>query len=92
MPTGPGGERMDISDLIKAGNVGSILSVRNPEEIYGLQRLAVDSSRLGIPILFGHDIIHGCKTIFPINLACACTWDPEAVRNQPVSPQRKQQH
>ena len=80
MSTGPGGERMDISDLIKAGNVGSILSVRNPEEIYGLQRLAVDSSRLGIPILFGHDIIHGCKTIFPINLACACTWDPEAVK------------
>lgn len=77
--TGPGGERMDISSLIKAGEVGSILSVRNPEEIRGLQRMAVDSSRLGIPILFGYDIIHGCKTIFPINLGCACTWNPEAV-------------
>lgn len=78
--TGPGGERMDIGSLIKAGEVGSILSVRNPEEIRGLQRMAVDSSRLGIPILFGHDIIHGCRTIFPINLACACSWNPEAVK------------
>lgn len=78
--TGPGGERMDIASLIKAGEVGSILSVKNPEEIRDLQRMAVDSSRLGIPILFGHDIIHGCKVIFPINLACACTWDTEAVK------------
>ena len=77
--TGPGGERMDISSLIKAGEVGSILSVRNPEEIRDLQRMAVDSSRLGIPILFGHDIIHGCKTIFPINLGCACSWNPQIV-------------
>ena len=77
--TGPGGGRMDITSLIKAGEVGSILSVRNPEEIRDLQRMAVDSSRLGIPILFGHDIIHGCKTIFPLNIACACSWNPEAV-------------
>ena len=78
--TGPGGERMDIASLIKNGEVGSILSVRNPEEIRNLQKLATDSSRLGIPIIFGHDIIHGCKTIFPINLACACTWNPQAVQ------------
>lgn len=77
--TGPGGERMDIGGLIKNGEVGSILSVRNPKEIRNLQKLAVDSSRLGIPILFGHDIIHGCKTIFPINLGCACSWNPQAV-------------
>ena len=77
--TGPGGERMDIASLIRAGEVGSILSVKNPEEIRDLQRMAVDSSRLGIPILFGHDIIHGCKVIFPINLACACTWDTELI-------------
>ena len=78
--TGPEGEKMNIEQLVKAGEVGSILNITTPEEIEKMQRLAVDSSRLGIPILFGHDIIHGCKVIFPINLACACTWNTEAVK------------
>ena len=78
--TGPEGEKMNIEQLVKAGEVGSILNITTPEEIERMQRLAVDSSRLGIPILFGHDIIHGCKVIFPINLACACTWNTEAVK------------
>ena len=78
--TGPDGEKMNIEQLVKAGEVGSILNITTPEEIERMQRLAVDSTRLGIPILFGHDIIHGCKVIFPINLACACTWDTESVK------------
>lgn len=78
--TGPEGEKMNIEQLVKAGEVGSILNITTPEEIEKMQRLAVDSSRLGIPILFGHDIIHGCKVIFPINLACACSWNTEAVK------------
>ena len=78
--TGPEGEPMDINSLIRAGEVGSILNVKTPEEIEALQRLAVDSSRLGIPILFGHDIIHGCKVLFPINLASSCSWNVEAVK------------
>ena len=78
--TGPEGEKMNIEQLVKAGEVGSILNITTPEEIERMQRLAVDSSRLGIPILFGHDIIHGCKVIFPINLACACTWNTDAVK------------
>ena len=78
--TGPDGDKMNIEQLVKAGEVGSILNITTPEEIERMQRLAVDSTRLGIPILFGHDIIHGCKVIFPINLACACTWDTESVR------------
>ena len=78
--TGPEGEKMNIDQLVKAGEVGSILNITTPEEIERMQRLAVDSSRLGVPILFGHDIIHGCKVIFPINLACACTWNTEAVK------------
>ena len=78
--TGPDGGKMNIEQLIKAGEVGSILNITTPEEIERMQRLAVDSTRLGIPILFGHDIIHGCKVIFPINLACACTWDTESVK------------
>ena len=78
--TGPDGGKMNIEQLVKAGEVGSILNITTPEEIERMQRLAVDSTRLGIPILFGHDIIHGCKVIFPINLACACTWDTESVK------------
>ena len=78
--TGPQGDIMNIEQLVKAGEVGSILNITTPEEIERMQRMAVDSSRLGIPILFGHDIIHGCKVIFPINLACACTWNTEAVK------------
>lgn len=78
--TGPEGGKMDLHSLIKAGEVGSVLNVKTPEEIEMLQRMAVDSSRLGIPIIFGHDIIHGCKVIFPINLGCACTWDIDAIR------------
>ena len=78
--TGPDGVVGDLHESIKNGEVGSMLSLRTPEEIYKFQRIAVDSSRLGIPIIFGHDIIHGCKVIFPVNLACACTWNPDAVR------------
>ena len=59
--TGPEGDKMNIEQLVKAGEVGSILNITTPEEIERMQRLAVDSSRLGIPILFGHDIIHGCR-------------------------------
>ena len=78
--TGPEGVKVDLHKLIKAGEVGSMLNVKTSEEIEELQCLAVDSSRLGIPILFGHDIIHGCKVIFPINLASACSWNEEGVR------------
>lgn len=78
--TGPEGEPMDLNALIKSGEVGSVLNVKTPDEIWELQRLAVDSSRLGIPILFGHDIIHGCKVIFPINLGSSCSWNVDAVK------------
>ena len=78
--TGPEGEPVDLDALIRAGEVGSILNVKTPQEIESLQRLAVDSSRLGIPILFGHDVIHGCNVLFPINLASSCSWDMDAIR------------
>lgn len=77
--TGPLEGVVTPDEAIKKGWCGSILGVRNPEEIQRLQRLAVDSSRLGIPILFGHDIIHGCRTIFPENIGISCSWDLEAV-------------
>ena len=44
-----------------------------------LQHIAVEQSRLGIPLIFGHDVIHGFRTIFPIPLAQACAWEPELV-------------
>ena len=66
--TGPDGSPVDVNRVIKEGQCGSLLNVWKPEEIIELQRLAVDSSRLGIPILFGHDIIHGARTGFPENL------------------------
>ena len=78
--TGPEGTPMNIEALIKAGEVGSMLGTRTPEDIEKYQRMAVDSSRLGIPILFGFDIIHGCKVIFPINLGSACSWNMDAIR------------
>ena len=78
--TGPQGEPLDVRAMVKAGEVGSLLNLKTPEEIEELQRLAVDSSRLSIPILFGHDIIHGCKIIFPINLGAACSWNLESIK------------
>ncbi len=70
----------DAELLARKGRVGSFLSVTSPGRIDSLQRDAVEGSRLGIPILFGLDVIHGYSTIFPIPLAQAGTWDPELVR------------
>lgn len=79
--TGPGGEVTNLEQLIKDGCIGSMLSIRDPEKITEFQKLAVDSSRLGIPILFGYDIIHGCRIVFPENIGMAASWDMEAIRN-----------
>ena len=65
---------------IKNGRVGSILNVVDPEDIRRLQELAVDSSRLGIPLIFARDVIHGFKTIFPIPLGMAATFNPAMVQ------------
>ena len=66
----------DLGAAVRAGGVGSLLSVTDLPEINRLQHLAVEESRLGIPLLVGNDVIHGYRTIFPIPLAEACTWDP----------------
>jgi beta-glucosidase len=63
-------------DLILQGKVGSILWLIDVKEINRLQHLAVDKSRLHIPILFAFDVIHGYRTVFPIPLAMAASWDP----------------
>jgi beta-glucosidase len=65
---------------IRQGRWGSLFNGGTLEEKAALQRIALKESRLGIPILFGQDVIHGYKTIFPIPLAQAASWDPELVR------------
>ena len=79
--TGPSGRR--ISDeqrqIIRAGQTGSLLNVTGAAETHELQRIAVEESRARIPLLFGLDVIHGFKTTFPIPLAEAASWDPDAV-------------
>jgi len=66
--------------MIKEGKIGSLLNVFGAEEINRVQRIAVEESRLGTPLLFGLDVLHGYKTIFPIPLGLASTWDPEVVK------------
>ena len=68
-----------ITDEIAAGRVGSILVVRDPTELDRLQRVAVEQSRLGIPLLFGFDVIHGLRTILPVPIAMAASWDMEII-------------
>lgn len=64
---------------IKDGRVGAILNIYGVEYVRKLQELAVNNTRLRIPLLFGYDVIHGFKTIFPIPLAEACSWDIELI-------------
>jgi beta-glucosidase len=77
--TGPDTDIGDPLVLIAAGKVGSILNSRSAASTYALQRLAVDHGRLGIPLMFMFDVIHGFSTIFPIPLGMSCSWDTEAV-------------
>jgi beta-glucosidase len=56
-----------------------MLNVVGADKTYKYQKIAVEESRLGIPLLFGHDVIHGCKTIFPIPLAESCSWDLDII-------------
>jgi len=64
---------------IQQGRVGSILNATGAKRTREIQRINLENSRLKIPLLFGHDVIHGYKTIFPINLGMASSWDPKAV-------------
>ena len=72
--TGPA-MQTQVLPIIKQGMVGSMFNEMGVEKLTQLQHLAVDSTRLGIPILFAADVVHGYKTIFPINLASACSWN-----------------
>jgi beta-glucosidase len=69
----------DLKQAIREGRVGSILNEVDVDAVNALQRLAVEESRLGIPLLNGRDVIHGFRTIFPIPLGQAATWNPGLV-------------
>ncbi len=68
-----------VEEKIKQGKVGGIFSVSSPQRIRRIQELAVQQSRLKIPIIFGMDVIHGYRTIFPIPLGMAATWDMQRI-------------
>lgn len=69
-----------LKETVRQGRIGSFLNVTKAEDVRELQRIAVEESPNGIPILFGRDVIHGYKTIFPIPLGLAATWDTSLVR------------
>ena len=73
------GQSIKVDERIAAGEVGGLFNVKGAAAIRRYQQIAVDSSRLGIPLIFGMDVIHGYETVFPIPLGLSCTWDMEAV-------------
>ncbi len=82
----PDTQPLMVEAALGRGEAGSLLFVTNPSEINRLQRLAVEGNRLGIPVLFGFDVIHGLRTIFPVPIAMAASWDPETIeRGQAVA-------
>jgi beta-glucosidase len=80
-PTGPSTGRSTVEESIKRGEIGSFLNVTDPVLSNRLQRIAMEESRLKIPIIFGLDVIHGYRTIFPVPLALASTWDAKLVEH-----------
>jgi beta-glucosidase len=69
----------DVEAKVKAGKVGGIFGIYGPDKLRQAQQMAVDDSRLGIPMLFGADVIHGYKTTFPIPLGLSSSWDMELI-------------
>lgn len=79
-------EARRVEGEMAAGRAGSLLFLTDPVELNRLQKIAVEETRLGIPVLFGYDVIHGLRTIMPVPIAMAATWDPDIVeRGQAVA-------
>ncbi len=76
--TGPVASK-DVESSVRKGLAGGVFNLYTPEKVRKLQELAIGESRMRIPLLFGYDVIHGHKTIFPIPLALSCTWDPALI-------------
>src|SRR5258708_12740678 len=69
----------DIAKKIEEGTVGGLFNIKSLAKIREVQKIAVEKSRLKIPLIFGMDVIHGYETVFPIPLALSCSWDMQAV-------------
>ncbi len=74
-----GGLRDGQADLVRRGQIGSFIDVRGARSSNAVQKLAIETGPSKIPVLFGYDVIHGYRTIFPVPLALASSWDPAAV-------------
>ena len=68
-----------LAQYVQEGACGSVLNLRNPDDIVAIQKIAVEKSRLGIPLLVGMDVVHGYVTTFPLPIGLACTWDIPAI-------------
>jgi len=79
-PTGPGTGRTDYEDMIRKGEVGALFNITTARQVNAFQRLAVEQSRLHIPLLFGLDVIHGFRTEFPIPLGLSASWNPDLIQ------------
>jgi beta-glucosidase len=77
--TGPAASHLSYDELTARGEIGSMLNVVGAEQTNHFQHIAVEKSRLHIPLLFGQDVIHGHRTTFPVPLALAASWDPAAI-------------
>ncbi|MGH9907057.1 MAG: glycoside hydrolase family 3 N-terminal domain-containing protein [Pyrinomonadaceae bacterium] len=88
-PTDPSTGRSNYKQMIARGQIGSILNVTGAKETNELQRIAMTQSRLKIPILFGLDVIHGYRTIFPVPLGLASTWNPDLVERTAAAAARE---
>jgi beta-glucosidase len=78
-PTGPGTGRSNYEEMIAAGQIGSLFNINTAVKTNAMQRIAVEKSRLHIPLIFGQDVIHGFRTVFPVPLAMSATWDPALI-------------
>jgi len=78
-PTGPGTGRSDYSEMIARGQVGSLFNLEDVQSANRFQHVAMEKSRLHIPLLYGLDVVHGYRTVFPVPLGLASTWDPTLV-------------
>ena len=78
--TGPGTGRTDYEDMIRKGEVGALFNVTTARQVNAFQHVAVDQSRLHIPLLFGLDVIHGFRTEFPVPLGLSSSWNPDLIQ------------
>ncbi|MCA1600477.1 MAG: beta-glucosidase, partial [Acidobacteria bacterium] len=88
-PTDPSTGRSNYKQMIAAGQIGSLLNLTGAKETNELQRIAMTRSRLKIPLLYGLDVIHGYRTIFPVPLGLASTWNPDLVEKASAAAARE---